>query len=87
MKANIPENFGNQTKTILLVDDHTLFREGLKLLLKESPVFKVAGEAGTIVEGCDKAYELKPDIVLMDIALSDHSGIDVEFSAAIRPPG
>ena len=76
MKSNSLEKCGDQPNTILLVDDHTLFREGLKLLLKESAVFKVAGEAGTILEACNKASELKPDIILMDIALSDHNGID-----------
>lgn len=62
--------------TILLVDDHTLFREGLKVLLKQSSSFEVAGEAGTVRDACQKARELQPDIILMDIGLPDLSGIE-----------
>jgi DNA-binding NarL/FixJ family response regulator len=70
------KNHSNKKNTILLVDDHTLFREGLKVLLKENSIFEVAGEAGTVREACEKADELKPDIVLMDIALPDSNGIE-----------
>lgn len=66
----------NGHKSILLVDDHTLFREGLKVLLKQNPVFVVVGEAGTVREASEKALELKPDLILMDIALPDGAGID-----------
>ena len=58
------------------MDDHTLFREGLKVLLKQSSMFEVAGEAGTVREACEKANTLRPDIILMDLALPDRSGIE-----------
>ena len=61
---------------ILLVDDHTLFRKGLKLLLDESPQFEVVGEAGSAEEACQIAGELRPPIVLMDIALPGNSGLE-----------
>ena len=70
------ENRQNEKKTILLVDDHTLFREGLKVLLKQSPRFEVVGEAGTVREACEMADNLRPDIILMDIALPDQTGIE-----------
>lgn len=76
MENNPMKNHSNKKNTILLVDDHTLFREGLKVLLKENSIFEVAGEAGTVREACEKADELKPDIVLMDIALPDCNGIE-----------
>ncbi len=76
MKSNPMKNRSNNKNTILLVDDHTLFREGLKVLLKENSIFEVAGEAGTVREACEKVNELKPDIVLMDIALPDHNGFE-----------
>lgn len=65
-----------QPKTILLIDDHTLFREGLKGLLKESPVFKVVGEAGTVKDALATAVELTPDLVLLDISMPDVNGIE-----------
>jgi DNA-binding NarL/FixJ family response regulator len=65
-----------KTRTILLVDDHTLFREGMKGLLKQNPMFRVVAEAGTVEDALVKALELTPDLVLMDIALTDASGID-----------
>lgn len=67
---------------ILLVDDHTLFREGLKLLLAGNSRFQVVGEAGSVEVACRKMGELRPDIVLMDIALPDGNGI--EGSRCIR---
>ncbi len=63
-------------KTILVVDDHTLFREGLKVLLKQNPRFVVAGEAGSVPEAVHRSKELKPDIVLIDIALPGENGIE-----------
>ncbi len=68
--------YSDQTQRVLLVDDHILFREGLKGLIEQSPVFKVVGEAGTIKETLAKALELKPDLVLMDIALTGINGIE-----------
>lgn len=64
-------------KTVLIVDDHPLFREGLKTLLSRHAGFDVIGEAGTGAEGITKARELRPDIVLMDISLPDGNGIEI----------
>ncbi|MBI4776362.1 MAG: response regulator transcription factor [Deltaproteobacteria bacterium] len=81
MQANAADK-----KQILLVDDHTLFREGLKVLLRENPRFSVAGEAGTVFEACERVELMKPDLVLMDIALPDKSGIEgVRFIKEKQP--
>jgi DNA-binding NarL/FixJ family response regulator len=64
-------------KTILIVDDHPLFREGLKSLLAKQASYEVAGEAGSGEEGLRKAKEIRPDLVIMDIGLPDVSGIDI----------
>ncbi len=64
-------------KTVLIVDDHPLFREGLKSLIARNPGFEVVGEAGSGREGLKLAKELKPDLVIMDISLPDTSGVDV----------
>lgn len=67
-------------KTVLIVDDHPLFREGLKSLLADRSGFEVIGEAGTGREALLKAEELRPDLVVMDLSLPDQSGIDVTRS-------
>ena len=64
-------------KTVLIVDDHPLFREGLNSLIVRSRGFEVVGEAGNARDGLKLAKELKPDLVVMDISLPDRSGIEV----------
>ena len=61
---------------ILLVDDHTLFRSGLRLLLQRQPDFEIVAEAGDGVEGLKRAKELKPDVVLLDLNLPGLSGLE-----------
>jgi two-component system response regulator NreC len=53
----------------LLVDDHALFRAGLRRLLESEPGVEVVAEAADAAEGLEKVLELRPDIVLMDIAM------------------
>ena len=67
-------------KTVLIVDDHPLFREGLKALIERKPVFSVVGEAGTAGEGLQLATELKPELAIVDISLPDKSGIELTRS-------
>ena len=59
---------------VLLVDDHTLFRSGIKALLQRDPTFEVVGEAGDGLEGVKRAISLKPDVVLMDLHMPGLSG-------------
>lgn len=66
----------SERKTVLLVDDHTLFRQGLKLLLDPNPLYEVVGEAATIAEACSLAGSSAPEIILMDIDLPGHNGIE-----------
>ena len=61
---------------VLIVDDHTLFRSGIKLLLQRQPGFEVVGEAGDGLEGVKRAKQLKPDIVLLDLHMPGVNGLE-----------
>jgi DNA-binding NarL/FixJ family response regulator len=61
---------------ILLADDHTIVRQGLARLLEDQPGLKVVGEAINGRIAVDKARELEPDIVIMDIAMPVMNGIE-----------
>lgn len=54
---------------VLLIDDHTLFRQGIRTLIAAEPDIEVVGEASNAGDSVAKASELRPDIVLMDIGM------------------
>lgn len=73
-------------KRILIVDDHPLYRDGLRARLSARPDFSVVGEAGTSAEGLRMAKELAPDLAVVDISLPDGSGIELTREMrAVRP--
>jgi two-component system nitrate/nitrite response regulator NarL len=61
---------------ILIVDDHTLFRSGIKLALQRHEGFEVVGEAGDGLEGIKRAKQLKPDVVLLDLHMPGIGGLE-----------
>jgi two-component system response regulator NreC len=61
---------------ILIADDHAIVREGLRQLLNEQADMEVVGEAGDGREALDKARDLRPDVILMDIAMPNLSGLE-----------
>jgi two-component system nitrate/nitrite response regulator NarL len=61
---------------VLLVDDHTLFRSGIKSLLQRNDDFEVVGEAGDGLEGIKRARSLKPDVALLDLHMPGVSGLE-----------
>jgi DNA-binding NarL/FixJ family response regulator len=61
---------------VLLVDDHTLFRKGIANLLRPDLGFEVVGEASNGQEGLEKARELMPDVILMDISMPNGDGLE-----------
>jgi DNA-binding NarL/FixJ family response regulator len=62
--------------TILLVDDHTLVRRGFRRMLEDEPDMKVVGEAGDGDQAVKMAWNLHPQVVLMDCALPNMNGLD-----------
>lgn len=73
--------------TILLVDDHPIFREGLRSLIEKSDVGTVVGEAGDGAEAIRRAGELKPDLVIMDLTMPVMNGIDATRAITAQLPG
>jgi two-component system nitrate/nitrite response regulator NarL len=61
---------------VLLVDDHSLFRSGIRSLLQRHADFLVVGEAADGVEGIKRAKQLKPDVVLLDLHMPGMSGVE-----------
>lgn len=64
------------TTKILLADDHTIVRQGLKLILSAHSDLEVVGEAANGREAVELVSKLKPDIVLMDVAMPELNGIE-----------
>lgn len=61
---------------VLLVDDHTLFRSGIKSLLQRTDDFEVVGEAADGLEGIKRVRSLKPDVALLDLHMPGISGLE-----------
>lgn len=61
---------------ILIVDDHPVVREGIASMLKKQPDFKIVGEACNGLEAVEKARELFPDVVLMDLRMPELDGVE-----------
>lgn len=62
-------------KRIIIIDDHPLFREGIKSLIGNSRRYEIVCEAGSAAEGMRMIKEFMPDLALVDISLPDRSGI------------
>jgi two-component system response regulator NreC len=72
---------------ILLADDHTVMRRGLRLLLESQPGFSITDEAADGRQAVDKAVATKPDVVVMDIAMPQLSGTDAAQKIKESLPG
>jgi DNA-binding NarL/FixJ family response regulator len=71
---------------ILLADDHTLVRQGLRRILQEKPEWEVVGEAQDGREAVAQVIELKPDVVIMDIAMPNLNGTEATRQIIRRAP-
>lgn len=66
--------------TVIIIDDHPLFRKGVTELLNGEADFEVIGEAASGKEGLELSLELKPDLILLDLNMKDMNGIQVLIS-------
>jgi two-component system response regulator NreC len=78
----------NKTR-ILICDDHTLFVEGMKAMLRNEPTLEIVGEARDGRQAVDLVKDLKPDLLLMDVSMPDMNGFDAtrhvhEFDPAVK---
>ena len=64
-------------QTLLIVDDHPLFRKGVIQLIQAAPEFKFVGEAASGKEGIQLAHRLQPDMILLDLNMKDMNGVEV----------
>ena len=70
------DNRKTQPIRIVIADDHPIFRDGLRRLLEAEPDLKVIGEACDGAEAVKLAHQLKPDILLLDLAMPRHPGLE-----------
>lgn len=80
---SLPEK---QSQSILVVDDHVLFRDGLVSLFQSTPDFHVVDQAGTVSESIEKAFQHRPNIILMDFSLPDGTGLDATHAILDEMP-
>ncbi len=77
---------GNQKIRVLIVDDHTMVRRGMKVLLDEYDDIQVVGEAANGLKAIEAVEEFKPDVVLIDLAMPVMDGIEaIKRILAIHP--
>jgi DNA-binding NarL/FixJ family response regulator len=76
----------SRTITVLLVDDHHLVRSGFRKLLEDDAALSVVGEAGNGAEAIKLAEELKPDVVVMDMAMPELDGVQAILEIRRRQP-
>ncbi len=71
----------------IVVDDHTLFRDGLRRVLDSEPDVQVVGEASNASEAVERVRELQPDVVLMDIGMPGMSSFEAARVISREAPG
>ena len=76
----------SRTITVLLADDHHLVRSGFRKLLEDDAALSVVGEAGNGAEAIKLADELKPDVVVMDMAMPELDGVQAILEIRRRQP-
>ncbi len=75
-----------EVKKIMLVDDHEIFRNGVRQLIDKEVDMEVIAEAGSGYEAVQKAEQYKPDVILMDISMPQFSGLDASQELLRKNP-
>lgn len=88
VRGHIKGAIRNSTIRVVLVDDHTILREGLRLLLDAAPDIQVVGEAANGIDAITTAAQCTPDVVVMDLNMPGGDGVTatLELSRLERPP-
>lgn len=73
--------------TILIVDDSTVIRRALRMLFESMTGWEVCGEAANGREGIEKAQQLKPDVMVLDMSMPEMDGIAVAKALKTKMPG
>lgn len=76
----------NEKIKIILIDDHTLFRSGIKALLVRQPEFDVVGEASDGLSGIKLIEQNQPDVVLLDLDMPMMNGREALGANSQQPP-
>ena len=77
---------GDQPIRVMLVDDHEVVRQGIRAMIEAAGGMVVAGEAGGVAESVEVARSVLPDVVVMDVRLTDGTGIEAcREIRALRP--
>jgi DNA-binding NarL/FixJ family response regulator len=71
---------------ILLADDHAVVRQGFKMILAAQPDMEIVGEAGNGREAVEAAAQLRPDVIVMDVAMPELNGIEATRRIAENAP-
>jgi DNA-binding NarL/FixJ family response regulator len=77
MACKVSERFMERNKiTVLLADDHTVVRQGLRILLEAEDDMKVVGEAETGLQAVQMSKRLRPDVIVLDVAMPVLNGLE-----------
>ncbi len=70
-------DLGSQPRSVYIVDDHPIFRQGLNQLINAEPDLVVCGEAATVADAMQSLDSVQPDVVIVDLSLADGDGLEL----------
>jgi len=72
---------------VLIVDDHQVMRKGIRALLENDPLWQVCGEAENGRQAVEKAGELQPDLIILDLTMPEMNGLEAARQIRNSSPG